>query len=185
MSIVNVFLSIYRLYARTASRQLSSRGSLEHQKARIRHISPCRGAPRGDLRTPSERAGENNVFHRGRIFCARRNHLLRSLLSTAPDFPSGLAVRRVGCECVIQAIKDQKLNTNQPPPELNFQILHFKSGPRFFFTILSDQSENKHTKLGGQQIHSSTHMHYEHGKLCLGRLSCTPLQRRPVSAIDR
>jgi hypothetical protein len=28
-------------------------------------------------------------------------------------------------------------------------------------------------------------MHYEHGKLCLGGLSCTPLQRRPVSAIDR
>ena len=160
---------------------------MERSRARIRHTGRRRGyLPRGDLRTPPERAGKNNVVHRGCILCVRVAIIPCVLCYRQPSgFPSGLAVRRVVCKCVIQAIKDKKLNTSNTAPEPNFQISHFRSRLRFCPIAQQLQDENEHSKFSGQQIHSSTHMHYEYGKLCLGRLSCAPLQRRPVSAIDR
>jgi hypothetical protein len=131
-------------------------------------------SPRGDLRTPPERERRPSRMHTR----AYRNHPLRSLLSTVSRLPERAcgSTARVVCKRVIQAIKDEKLNTNKTPPELNFQISHSKSRPRFFTTMHPSQCRNDNSnKFGGQHIHSPTHMHYEHGKVCRGRLSCAPL----------
>ena len=88
--------------------------------------------------------------------CARRNHPCVLCYRQHPGYPSGLAVRRVVCICVIQAIKDKKLNTSNTPPELNFQNSHPESQPRSNPSTLSSQIENDHSKFGGQQIHSSS-----------------------------
>jgi hypothetical protein len=163
----------------------SSRGCKKRQAHGSGTAAAAGDAPRGDLRTPPERAAENNVVHRG-CNCVRVAIIPCVLCYRQPSgFPSGLAVRRVVCKCVIQAIKDKKLNTSKTPPELNFQNSHLKSQPRFCPIALPSQSENDFSTLGGQPIHSPTHIHYEYGKVCLRRLSCAPFQRRPVSAIDR
>jgi hypothetical protein len=111
-------------------------------------------SPRGDLRTPPERERRPPRMHTR----AYRNHPLRSLLSTASRLPERTcgSTARVVCKCVIQAIKDEKLNTNKTPPELNFQISHFSSPPHFFPNMHPSQCRNNNSKFGGQHIHSST-----------------------------
>lgn len=98
------------------------------REARITHIGRSRGySPRGDLRTPPERAGRTTSIE-GASLCARVAIIPCVLCyRQPPGFPDGLAVRRVVCRCVIQAIKDKKLNTSNSSPEPNFQISHIRS----------------------------------------------------------
>lgn len=115
-------LKIYRSYSKTSTIPVRAHVAVRNDGEHGSGTAAAAGdAPRGDLRTPPERAAENNVVHRG-CNCVRVAIIPCVLCYRQPSgFPSGLAVRRVVCKCVIQAIKDKKLNTSKTPPELNSQ----------------------------------------------------------------